>query len=60
MLKFKLTCEVNGKTIDDVVIALEVLTKQIESGFTLASDKNESGNYSYILNEENEKVSDKS
>lgn len=52
MLKLKV--EINGKSINDLVIALEEVMNKVEDEYTSGFDRNDSGNYSFEVNGEEE------
>lgn len=47
-----LTIAIDGKTTDDLVLALEEVKSKVEDEYTSGSDRNESGGYTFGLQEE--------
>jgi hypothetical protein len=44
-----LTIGISGKGVNDLVIALEVITKQVRECYRCGFDRNETGHYSYTI-----------
>jgi len=48
-----LNVEVQGKTEDDLIIAMEEVIKKVREGYSSGFDSNETGNYDFTIRKSN-------
>lgn len=45
----KMDCDIEGKTTDDLLLALDEVRKKVKETFTSGMESNENGNYSFSV-----------
>jgi hypothetical protein len=50
-MAYKFTAQATGETDDDIIIALEIMIKQIQDGYTSGFDRGEDRDYNFHLSE---------